>query len=44
MPWPAHFSHGLVRYKDHSVIDLEVPLEQSACPHHRRNARRRWAG
>jgi Acetyltransferase (GNAT) domain len=34
------FSHGLVRYKDHSVIDLEVPLEQSACPHHRRNARK----
>jgi hypothetical protein len=34
------FSHGLVRYKAHSVIDLEVPLEQSACPHHRRNARK----
>jgi hypothetical protein len=33
------FSHGLVRYKDHSVIDLEVPLEQTACAHHRRNAR-----
>ena len=35
------FSHGLGRYKDHHVIDLRVPLEQSACPHHRRNAR--WA-
>jgi hypothetical protein len=34
------FSHGLVRYKDHFVIDLEIPLEQSACAHHRRNARR----
>src|SRR4051794_13170670 len=32
------FSHGLVRYKDHFVIDLEVPLETSVCPHHRRNA------
>lgn len=32
------FSHGLVRYKDHFVIDLEVPLESSACSHHRRNA------
>ncbi len=34
------FSHGLVRYKDHFVIDLEIPIEQSACSHHRRNARR----
>jgi Acetyltransferase (GNAT) domain len=38
----AHaFSHGLGRYKDHHVIDLQVPLEQSVCRHHRRNAR--WA-
>jgi hypothetical protein len=34
------FSHGLIRYKDHVVIDLDVPLERSASPHHRRNARR----
>jgi hypothetical protein len=34
------FSHGLVPYKEHSVIDLEVPLDQTACPHHRRNARK----
>jgi hypothetical protein len=34
------FNHGLLRYKDHSVIDLEVPLDQTACPHHRRNARK----
>ncbi len=34
------FSHGLVRYKDHFVIDLEMPIEQSACAHHRRNAQR----
>lgn len=34
------FNHGLVRYKDHHVIDLEVPLLQSACLHHRRNARK----
>jgi hypothetical protein len=34
------FSHGLVRYKDHFVIDLGIPLERSACAHHRRNARR----
>ena len=29
-----------MRYKDHIVIDLEVPLDRSACAHHRRNARR----
>lgn len=34
------FNQGLVRYKDHYVIDLEVPLSSSACSHHRRNARR----
>ncbi len=34
------FNRGLVRYKDHHVIDLDVPLESSARPHHRRNARR----
>ncbi len=34
------FSHGLVPYKNHIVIDLDVPLERSACAHHRRNARR----
>jgi hypothetical protein len=34
------FSHGLVRYKDHCVIDLDVPLDQTACTHHRRNARK----
>jgi hypothetical protein len=34
------FSHGLVPYKDHQVIDLEVPLETSVCPHHRRKARK----
>jgi hypothetical protein len=34
------FSHGLVPFKDHHVIDLEVPLETSVCPHHRRNARK----
>jgi hypothetical protein len=38
------FSHGLVRYKDHSVIDLEVPLDQTACQHHRRNARKALLG
>lgn len=32
------FSHGLVRYKDHFVIDLEVPLQTSVCSHHRHNA------
>jgi hypothetical protein len=37
------FSHGLVRYKDHCVIDLGIPLERSACTHHRRNARRALA-
>jgi hypothetical protein len=37
------FSHGLVRYKDHHVIDLEVPIETSACAHHRRNARKALA-
>ena len=37
------FSHGLTRYKDHSVIDLARPLESSACPHHRRNARKALA-
>ena len=35
------FSHGLTRYKDHHIIDLEVSLEDSACSHHLRNAR--WA-
>jgi len=34
------FNHGFVRYKDHYVIDLQVPLEESACAHHRRNARK----
>jgi hypothetical protein len=34
------FSHGLVRYKDHYFIDLAVPLAQSACAHHRPNARK----
>ena len=34
------FSHGLVRYKDHFVIDLDNPLDRSACDHHRRNAYR----
>jgi hypothetical protein len=34
------FSHGLVRYKEHFVIDLEIPPERSECAHHRRNARR----
>jgi hypothetical protein len=34
------FNHGLIRYKDHHVIDLEVPLSQSACAQHRRNARK----
>jgi hypothetical protein len=34
------FSHGLIRYKDHVVVDLEMPLERSVSPHHRRNARR----
>ncbi len=37
-------SHGLVRYKDHHIIDLTVALDQSACAHHRRNARRRSRG
>jgi len=37
------FSHGLTRYKDHAVIDLERPLETSACSHHRRNARKALA-
>jgi hypothetical protein len=37
------FSHGLIAYKDHHVIDLARPLEQSACPHHRRNARKALA-
>jgi hypothetical protein len=36
----AAFNHGLAHYKDHHVIDLDVPLERSACPHHRRNARK----
>ena len=33
-------NRGFVRYKDHYVIDLQVPLELSACTHHRRNARK----
>jgi hypothetical protein len=37
------FSHGLVRYKDHHVIDLDVPIQTSACAHHRRNARKALA-
>jgi hypothetical protein len=36
----AAFSHGLVPYKEHHVIDLEIPLSESACDHHRRNARK----
>ena len=28
----AAFSHDLVRYKDHHVIDLRVPLATSASP------------
>src|SRR5262249_4258104 len=34
------FNRGLVHYKDHHVIDLEVPSDRSACSHHRRNARK----
>src|SRR5438046_2350624 len=37
------FSHGLTPYKDHFVIDLARPLASSACPHHRRNARKALA-
>ena len=37
------FNRGFVRYKDHYVIDLQVPLEVSACTHHRRNARKALA-
>lgn len=34
------FNAGFDRYKDHHVIDLRIPLEESACLHHRRNARK----
>jgi hypothetical protein len=34
-----HFSHGAEPYKEHTVVDLRVPLERSVCRHHRRNAR-----
>jgi hypothetical protein len=37
------FNHGLAHYKDHHVIDLDVPLDRSASPHHRRNARKALA-
>jgi hypothetical protein len=37
------FSHGLVHYKDHHIIDLEVSLESSACSHHRRKSRKALA-
>ena len=37
------FNCGLTHYKDHHVIDLDVPLDRSACPHHRRNARKALA-
>jgi hypothetical protein len=33
------FNHGLAHYKDHHVIDLDVPLDRSARPHHRRSRR-----
>ena len=32
MPSRGAFSHGLVRYKDHFVIDLEVPLAIGLSP------------
>ena len=31
MSYNAPFNHGLVQYKDHHVINLEVPLLQSTC-------------
>ena len=34
------FSHGLIPYKIHHIIDLQIPLVESACEHHRRNARK----
>ena len=40
---PGAFNHGLAHYKDHYVIDLDVPLDRSACPHHRRKARKALA-
>jgi hypothetical protein len=39
-PLAGAFNRGLVHYKDHHVIDLDVPLDRSACSHHRRNARK----
>ena len=37
------FNRGVVHYKDHHVIDLNTPLDRSACEHHRRNARKSLA-
>ncbi len=37
------FSHGLVAYKNHHVIDLAVPLAESVSAHHRRNVRQSLA-
>src|SRR5215472_12956960 len=34
------FNCGLTHYKDHHVIDLDVPLDRSASRHHRRDARK----
>jgi hypothetical protein len=34
------FNHGLVPYKVHHVMDMQIPVAESACPHHRRNARK----
>jgi hypothetical protein len=37
------FNRGLVHYKDHHVIDLDVALDRSAYEHHRRSARKALA-
>jgi hypothetical protein len=37
------FSHGIEPYKEHTVVDLERPIEQSVCASHRRKARRALA-
>jgi len=34
------FNHGVVPFKEHSVVDLSQPLEQRISSHHRRNTRK----
>lgn len=38
-----HFSHGVEAYKEHTVVDLAVPIERSVDAAHRRKSRRALA-